>query len=208
MKFRIVMAACAALLVLPAASQAQTAWDSPQLLPPRAPDGLGIFLTDMHAGGIGLLAMWQSPGWNYGLRAGISEGPGGSDLAVFGGVDFTGVVNRATGDFPIDIDWVLGAGIGLSDGARVSFPLGLTGGHSFQGQGARFTPWLAPRVVLDAFFGRERADGRSSGADLGLAVDLGLDLAITSGTGPFTGTTIRFGLSMGDRSAIGLGVVF
>lgn len=203
-----VMAALAAALLLPAAGRAQTAWDAPMLLPPRAPDGLGIFLTDMHRGGIGLLGTWQAPGWNYGLRAGISEGPGGSDLAIFGGVDYAGIVNRASADFPVDIDWIFGAGMAISDGARVSFPLGLTMGHSFQGEGARFTPYLTPRVVLDAYFGRERTEGRNHGAGLGLAVDLGLDMTLAAGSGPFAGTTVRFGLSLGDRAALGLGVVF
>jgi hypothetical protein len=207
MRWKLALAVSAALL-LPVAARGQTAWDSPLLLPPRPADGFGIFLTDMHAGGLGLLATWQSPTWNYGLRAGISEGPGGSDLAVFGGVDYSGIVNRATADFPIDIDWVFGAGLAMSDGARISFPLGLTAGHSFQGEGARFTPYITPRVVLDAFLGRERADGRSEGASLGLAVDLGLDLAIIGGGGPFAGTSIRFAVSLGDRRAIGLGVVF
>jgi hypothetical protein len=206
---RTILLVVVALLAGSAASlRGQTAWDSPLLMPPRAADGFGIFLTDMHAGGIGVMATWQSPTWNYGLRAGISEGPGGSDLAVFGGADFAGIVNRATADFPIDIDWVLGAGIGLSDGARVSFPLGLSAGHSFQGDGARFTPYLTPRVVLDAFFGRDRAEGGREGADLAFGVDVGLDLAITGGGGPFSGTTIRFGATVGDRSAIALGVVF
>jgi hypothetical protein len=205
---RILVTTAAVLLLLPGQARGQTAWDSPLLLPPRAPDGFGIFLTDMHAGGIGLLATWQSPAWNYGLRAGISEGPGGSDLAVFGGVDYSGVVNRATSDFPIDIDWVFGAGMGLSDGVRVSFPLGLSAAHSFQGEGARFTPFLTPRVVLDAYFGSQRADGRGQGAGLGFATDLGLDLTMAAGGGPFAGTTIRFAVSLGNRTAVGVGVVF
>jgi hypothetical protein len=202
----MVPAYCAALvLLLPANGRAQTAWDAPLLLPPRPADGFGIFLVDMHRGGIGLLGTWQSPTWNYGLRGGISAGPGGDDLAVFGGVDYSGPVNTATADFPIDIDWIFGAGIALSDGARISFPLGLTAAHSFQAEGARFTPYLTPRVVLDGFFG---GDARASSMGLGLAVDLGLDLRITGGDGPFAGSTIRFGASVGDRSAIGLGVVF
>jgi hypothetical protein len=205
---RTLLVAAVFLAPMTTALHAQTAWDSPMLLPPRAADGFGIFLTDMHAGGIGVMATWQSPTWNYGLRAGIAEGPGGSDLAVFGGVDFAGIINRSTADFPVDIDWVLGAGVGMSDGARVSFPLGLSAGHTFEGDGARFTPYITPRVILDAFFGREQPNGSREGADLAFGVDLGLDLAIRGGTGPLAGTTIRFGATIGDRNAIGLGLVF
>jgi hypothetical protein len=192
------------LLGAPAAAAGQTAWDAPLLLPPRPADGVGIFLTDMHAGGIGVLGTWRSPVWNYGLRAGISEGPG-DDIALFGGVDYMGPVNTATTDFPVDVDWVLGVGLGISDGIRISVPLGLTGAHSFQAEGARFTPYLTPRVVLDAWFG---ADERSDNLGLGVALDLGLDLRFTSAGGALNGMTVRFGAAIGDRNAVGIGLVF
>jgi hypothetical protein len=192
-------------LLLPPPAQAQTAWDSPLLLPPQAPDGFGIFLADMHAGGLGVLGMFRSSTWNYGLRAGISEGVEGDDLAVFGGVDYSGTLTRATENFPLDIDWVFGGGLSINDGARVSFPLGLTTGHTFLGEGANFTPYVTPRVILDAFFGGDR---NGSDARLGLAVDIGLDLRITGGGGPLSGSTIRFGASLGDRDAIALGLMF
>jgi hypothetical protein len=203
----LVLVCFAALWSAPAVLRAQTAWDSPLLLPPRAAAGFGLFLTDMHRGGIGLLGTWQSPVWNYGVRAGISEGPAGSDLAVFGGIDYTGIVNRGTDDFPVDIDWVFGLGAALSDYVHVGVPLGLSAGHTFQGEGARFTPYLTPRVVLDAWFGRD-VPANGNGAELDLAIDLGLDLAMAAGAGPFGGATIRFAVTLGDRAAIGLGLVF
>lgn len=193
--------------VMGAPAQAQTAWDSPMLLPPRPADGFGIFLTDMHNGGIGVLGTWRSPVWNYGIRAGISEGSAGSDLAIFGGVDYMGPVNTATADIPVDVDWVFGAGISINDGARVSLPVGLTAAHSIQAEGARFTPFLTPRVVLDGYFGSENRE-RGDGLGLGFAVELGLDLRLTATTGPFADATIRFGASLGDRRAIGIGMVF
>lgn len=201
---------CGLLAVLlsvlgPAAAAAQTAWDSPLLLPPRPADGVGIFLISPHNGGIGVLGTWRSSIWNYGVRAGISEGPASGDIALFGGVDYTGPVNTATEDFPIDVDWVFGAGLGISDGARVSLPLGLTAAYSFQGEGARFTPYLTPRVVLDGWFG---GDNRQRDLDLGFAVDLGLDMRFSAGGGPLAGSTIRFGAALGDRNAIGIGLVF
>lgn len=191
--------------LVPAAAAAQTAWDSPLLLPPRPEDGFGIFLMDMHRGGIGVMGTWRSPNWNYGLRAGISEGCCNEDIAVFGGIDYSGPVNRANQDFPLDIDWVFGAGLGISNGVRVSLPLGLTTGHTFRGEGATFTPFLTPRVVLDGWFGGDRRD---EDVALDFAVDLGLDLRILGGGGPFSNTTIRFAASIADRSAVGIGVVF
>jgi hypothetical protein len=193
----------AAALVLPAGASAQTAWDSPLLLPPRPQPGLGIYLADMHAGGLGVLGAWRSSTWNYGLRFGLSEGSGDEDVAVFGGVDYTGLINTATSDFPLDVDWLFGAGAGISDGVRFSVPLGLTLGVSFQGEDARFVPFMTPRVVLDAFFGN---DVRGSGLDLDFAVDVGLDLRLMRG--PLAGKSIRFAASLGDRDALAAGVVF
>jgi hypothetical protein len=193
----------AAALVLPAGASAQTAWDSPLLLPPRPQPGLGIYLADMHAGGLGVLGAWRSSTWNYGLRFGLSEGSGDEDVAVFGGVDYTGLINTATSDFPLDVDWLFGAGAGISDGVRFSVPLGLTLGVSFQGEDARFVPFMTPRVVLDAFFGN---DVRGNDLDLDLAVDVGLDLRLMRG--PLAGKSIRFAASLGDRDALAAGVVF
>jgi hypothetical protein len=202
---RCLMVLVLALVALPAAARGQTAWDAPFLMPPQSPPGLGIYLADMHAGGLGVIGAWRSAVWNYGLRFGLSEGRGGEDLAVFGGVDYSGLINRASSDFPIDIDWVLGAGVGINNGARLSVPLGLTMGHTFRGQSAAFTPYITPRVILDAFFGDQ---AQRSGADLGLAVDIGLDLRILGGGGPLGGSTIRFGASLGDRDAVAVGIVF
>lgn len=203
MKQGIVAVLVALALGAPTAASAQTAWDSPLLLPPRAVDGFGIYLTDMHGGGVGVLGTWRSPAWNYGLRFGVSDGAGDQDIAVFGGVDYAGAINVATSDFPIDVDWVLGVGAGISDDVRLSAPLGLSAGYSFQGEGARFTPFITPRVVLDAWFGNEDDD-----LDLDVAADFGLDLTFTSAGGPLAGSTIRFAVTAGDRNAIGLGLVF
>lgn len=191
-------------LAMPTALRAQAAWDSPLLLPPQPQPGLGIFLADMDGGGIGILGTWRSSTWNYGLRFGLAEGRGDEDLTAFGGVDFTGSVNSASTDFPIDIDWVLGAGAGIGDGLRISAPAGLSLGHSIQGEGARFVPYIIPRVVLDAFLGSDRDDD----IDLGFALDIGLDVRFLTGGGPFTGRSIRFGASLGDRDALALGIVF
>lgn len=194
------------VLLVPVSASAQVAWDSPLLLPPHPPAGLGIYLTDMHRAGLGVMGTWRAPTWNYGLRAGIADGTGDDDLAVFGGVDYVGSLYRATSEFPIDIDWVTGAGIGIGNGARVSFPLGISVGHSLQAESARFTPYLTPRVVLDALFGGSRESGDD--VRLGLAADIGFDMRITAGGGPLLNSTIRFGATVGDRSAIALGLVF
>ena len=194
----------AAGLAMPGLASAQAAWDAPLLLPPRPQPGLGLFLADMAGGGLGILGTWRSTTWDYGLRFGIAEGSGDEDLTVFGGADFMGLINTATSDFPLDIDWVVGAGAGIGDGVLISVPAGLTLGVSFQGEDARFIPYATPRVILDAAFGN---DQRDSELDLGIAVDLGLDLRLMRG-GPLAGKSIRFGASIGDHDALAVGIVF
>lgn len=201
--------ATALLPLLPTGSAAQVAWDGPFLLPPRSADAMGIYLVDLHGGGIGAMATWRSPGWNYGLRGGIGES--GDGIAIFGGIDFAGAVHRENAEFPLDVDWVVGAGIGAGDGgARVSAPVGLTLGHVFTVEGAVITPWTTPRVFLDAVFGRDVPEGEDdSDVGLGIAVDLGVDLRLTSADAGFMrGVTVRVGASLGDRDAIAFGLVF
>jgi hypothetical protein len=189
--------------MLPARATAQAAWDSPMMLPPNPPAGLGLYLTDMAGANIGFMASWHSQVWNYGIRAGIADGSGRDDLAVFGGLDYSGPITRATDAFPLDVDWVFGAGLGIGNGVRLSAPVGLSTGHTFRAEGAAFTPYLTPRVVLDGFFGGE-GNGK---LNLDLAVDLGLDLQF-AGAGALAGATTRFGATLGRRTAIALGVVF
>ncbi len=204
MKKLLLGGALAIALLAPAAVRAQMAWDTPMLMPPRPADDFGIYLMDVHQGGVGVMGTWRSSSYNFGLRAGIAEADSGG-VGIFGGIDYNGTVNRSTDEFPLDIDWVLGAGLGISDGVRISAPLGLTAGHSFAASSATFTPYVTPRVVLDAFIDSERENNLA----LNFAIDLGLDLKIGNGNaGPLAGSTIRFGGTIGDRNGVALGIVF
>ena len=190
--------AVAALLV-PAAGEAQVAWDSPMLLPPGVGDGFGVFLVDVEGGSLGAMATWRAPGWNFGIRGGVAERA--DDVGVFAGFDVNGALTRDRPDFPLDIDWVFGAGLGIEDGVRISAPLGLSVGHRFTGDGVTFLPYVTPHVVLDAFLGDE-GEGNDDDLDLELAVDLGLDLRLTPQF------LIRFGGTIGDRDGVAIGLVF
>src|SRR5690606_26726913 len=111
---------------------------------------------------------------------------------------------RDSPDFPLDIDWVLGVGVGIQNMARISAPLGLSLGHTFPAEGATFTPFVTPRVVLDAFLGDDD-DGpgrRDDDLDLNFALDIGLDLQFS------TDLTVRFAATLGDRDGVGIGLVF
>lgn len=190
----------AAVVVGPA--KAQVAWDAPLLVGPQTPPGWGVFLVDPeYEDGLGFFTTWRGGG-PVGFRIGIAE-DGGDDLSIFGGVDFSSVIAQAGDTFPLNVAWVTGVGAGIGDDAVISFPLGISLGRAFQAETVIFSPYFTPRLVLDAFMGR---DGRGRRGDddvnLGLALDFGLDLAFDPGW------TIRFALSGGDRDALAIGVSF
>jgi hypothetical protein len=185
------------LLSLAASKVSAQAWDSPFLASPRPAPGLGLFLVDLHGAGVGAMVTWLPSSTSWGLRGGIAERHR-DGLVVFGGADVSAGLTRATSEMPLDIDAVFGVGAAVGDDLILSVPVGLTVGHTFTGQGATFTPYVTPRVVVDARFG----DGEGDNLDLDFTVDLGLDLRIQPGW------MVRFGGSIGDREAIAIGIVF
>jgi hypothetical protein len=191
---------------VPVQARAQIAWDSPMLLPPNVQPGVGIYIIDVEGGDVGAFLDWRSPGWNFGVRVGVADGGRGDDIGIFGGIDMNGPLARETADFPLEIDWVFGAGIGLDDGVRISIPLGLSVGHRFQNENATFLPYATPRVVLDAFLGDDDRprdeDDDDNDLRFEVALDLGLDLRVTQNF------LIRFGATVGDRDGVALGLVF
>jgi hypothetical protein len=181
-----------------AEASAQVPWESPLLVGPGSPGGWSVLLADPGSG-LGVLAHWhgRAERTRLGLRFGVAEAPR-DRLAVFGGVDLSGPLHAHSPDFPLDVVWVTGLGIGAGDHALVAIPLGISLGRAFMADGAWLHPYVSPRLVVDARMGDDRRDD----LDLGLVVDLGLDLAFTPGWG------IRFGASLGDRSGIAVGLAF
>ncbi|MEX0842750.1 MAG: hypothetical protein WD960_12245 [Gemmatimonadota bacterium] len=192
------MLAAISFLLATSPGAAQVAWDSPLMVAPNTPAGWGVYLVDPYPGsGIGVLSTWRAstaPG-GLGFRVGLAEDHR-DRLAVYGGLDYSGMLLRRSADFPMDVAWVTGVGIGVGDDAVLSAPLGVSMGTDFEADGVWFNPYASPRVVLDAHFG---GDGD---LDLGLVVDLGIDLAFDPGW------AVRFAGSVGDRSALAVGMSF
>ncbi|MGH7459659.1 MAG: hypothetical protein ACREMA_01360 [Longimicrobiales bacterium] len=191
---RTFVISAALTLACASGAAAQIVWDSPFLVPPRPSPGFGIYLADV--GDVGGLVTWQPSPTSWGFRVGIANTPR-DNIGIFGGADVSGALTRSSANMPLDIDWLFGVGAGVADDVIVSVPVGLTLGHTFQGDGAQFTPYVSPRLIVDGIFGEEDDE-----LELAFAIDLGLDLRLQPGL------TIRVGGTLGDREAIAIGLVF
>jgi len=195
---RTLLAASLALAVAtPAAGQ--IAWESPAILSPAAPAGVSVFLIDPAGGGLGAMIAYRRSagpvGLGYRLSVAEEDGPGNSDVAVAGGFDVSGYLSRAVEGSDVDVIWWSGGGLGVGDETLVTIPLGLILGWS-GGDDVVLSPYGGGHLNLDIFSG----DGDNF--DLSGAVDLGIDLTFPSGW------LVRFGVSVGDREALAIGLRF
>jgi hypothetical protein len=201
MKLRTAAIAATFIAGLAGDARAQVVWDSPLFLAPRPEAGVGIYLIDAHKAGIGVLGTWRASPQDMGMRLGIAEGGGGDGIALFGGVDVTGLLATVGPDLPFDLAWLVGVGAGYDRWIVVSAPVGITLGRTFTAPEVRFTPYLAPRVALDLHLNRD-PPGRRNALDLNFAADLGVDLVFQPGW------TLRIGASLGHRGGVGVGILF
>jgi hypothetical protein len=201
LRSRIAVLVAAASLSSAGSLAAQVAWEAPMLASPRPPAGFGVYLADVAGGELGLIGTWRGASAPSGLefRFGIAEdGFGDDDISGLFGASLSGLIARESGDMPFDIGWVAGAGVGFGDWALITIPVGISFGHTFSGDGLIITPYVTPRVHLDAAMG----DNVGDDTDLGLSVDLGFDLTVRRGW------MLRFGASLGDHEAFAIGIVF
>ena len=183
-------------LLSPASTAAQAVWDSPSFLHPGAPSGLTVAVTDASPGdGLGVLGIWRAATAPSGLgfRAGVSETPGDDVVALFG-VDVSGSLSGMMGPNEPEALWWTGAGVAAGDDFSASLPLGIVFGWTGRDEGVSFMPYVGGHVALDILTGAD------DDLDLDGAVDLGLDLAFSSGW------TFRFGAAIGGRDALGIGL--
>lgn len=196
MRIRVMGLVMGALVCGAGNATAQVAWDAPLLVPPRVDAGFGVYLMDPDGGDIGVMGTWRPEQTRLGLRAGLAD-DAADDVSFFAGADFSRLIATVSREFPLDVAWVIGGGAGFGDHVLFSFPAALTVGRTFSDDDAHFTPFASPRVMLDVAIG----DGDDE-FDLGLAFDLGLDVAFQPDW------KVRFGATFGDREALGIGVVF
>lgn len=178
--------------------QAQVAWESPLLAAPRPPSGLGLHLGDPYGGDIAFFGTYRPQGSALEFRVGIADGNADDDVSALLGLSFGGLLATETREMPFDLSWVTGVGVGIGDFSILTIPLGISAGHTFQAEGFTFTPYVTPRLVLDAALGEETGDD----TDLGFVFDIGIDFGLRRGF------DVRFGASLGDHEAVSIGIVF
>lgn len=187
----------AALLFGASDAAAQVVWDSPLLAVPSPETGYGFYLFDPAGAGLGLLGTWRGSG-PIRFHFGLADGDPFDNIALVGGGAYTRLLRGPTQDFPLEVGWHLGLGVGYSEWLTVSIPFGASFGLPIDTEGLTLLPFVAPRVVVDGRFG----DVVDEGTDLDFAADLGLDARV----GPTWG--LRFAATLGDREGLAIGIVF
>ena len=185
-------------------AEAQIPWESTLLLSPSAPAGFSAHLVRFDysiANSLGGLITYRpvTGAGGVGYRVAFAEGNINREMAVAGGVDVSGLLARRTDTFPVDLMWFAGIGGGYSDYATLGVPFGLAFGRPVDGRAAWFNPYLSTRGVLEYGFGAWAPP--EQGVTLGVAVDVGADLAL----GSSRALILRLGASLGDRQTLVVG---
>lgn len=190
--------AATAVWVLPAGAHAQIGWTAPLLVAPNSPSGFSVMVAEMEPReGIAGMVAWRrdaAPG-SIGFRVGVGEG-WDDNVAGFGAFDYSGWIHRSTDEFPLDVAWVTGAGVGIGDHVLLSAPIGASFAYEITASDIWFNPYITPYVSLDWY------SGGGDDFDLGLAVDIGADVGFVESF------AIRFGATVGDRRGLAVGAHF
>ncbi|KPJ83355.1 MAG: hypothetical protein AMS19_04760 [Gemmatimonas sp. SG8_23] len=190
-------------LSAPAPVTAQLVWDTPRLIGPESPRGLGVYW--MRAGalpedGDAVFGTWTLPGFDGALaiRGGGGRGAGG-EVAGFGGLDARAPLARHTEGQPLDLEWTGGLGVGVGEYVLVSVPVGVSAGRSWSSGSV----WLAPYVYLGLALDYRAGDAAPDDEfDVQGSAGIGLDLALDRARR----FVIRASAALADRQAVAVGL--
>lgn len=203
-----VLAACLAGIGCLAGTAAAQVYDVPTFRTPYGETGLGLHLVLQNdADDVGVLGTWRRSGSDIvlGVRAGLLEADG--DLGLMVGMEVGRQFVQANEEFPLDVAWASGVGVGTvpdRDVTLLRVPIGISIGRRVQldDGGTFITPYAHPRLAVDILFfdaGPGEDDTRS---ELNADIDLGLDIELSPQV------TFRFAVTVGENEAIGLGLAF
>ncbi len=187
-----------------ASADAQIVWDTPRMIGPESPSGLGLYW--MRAGARPgdedvFFGTWTVPGFGgaVAVRGGAGEGVAG-ETAAFGGVDFHAPLARHRPGQPLDLEWNAGAGFGVGEYLLISVPMGVSAGRSWSSGSVWFAPYVFGGAALEFRTGDEAPDEEFKvEATGGLGVDLSFD--------PSRRFVLRASAALGERQAVAVGFV-
>lgn len=211
----VVLAALALLAPVasrPLPAQTPVEWDAPSFHLPAGEDGYGVYLTfPRDLGSVGAAGTWRRSGEyvDLGVRGGVAnvERPDDDALGLSAAVDLKNELVYAYEAFPLDVSWATGVGVTAvpeRDVAVLRVPVGLVVGRRLRAGDATVTPYLHPRLALDAFF-REEGGGPAAPGDeteLRMDLDVGVDVRAAEEW------SVRIGLTVGRDVTAGAGLTF
>jgi hypothetical protein len=191
----------ALLMTAAGAVSAQVPWDTPQLLAPQAPRGIGLLAVSYAVApgdGWGAVITWRSADAPTGLGYRIAAGRGRDSVdAIGGGIEASAWITRASTAFPLDVIWTSGIGGAYGRSLQIALPVGIAAGRSLGGD-VWFNPYAASRVIIE---GRVGGGTASDELDLQLANEIGVNMSF-DGERRFI---VRVAAAIGDRSALAVG---
>ena len=207
MRAHLAAAVCVAVasgLTATVPASAQMAWDTPRMIGPESPSGLGFYW--MRSGALpsdsdGLFASWGLPGTDgaVSLRGGVGKGVA-DENAAYGGLDLRAPIVRHSDTQPLDLEWTGGAGVGVGEYVLVSVPVAVSAGRSWTSGSVWFAPYLSVGAALDYRIG-----------DSDLVPDEEFEVQATAGVGadiafdPSRRFVLQLAMSLGDRQAVAVG---
>jgi hypothetical protein len=165
--------------LIPSFALGAQAWSYPALQPPRiANREFNFGVADAGGGGTSLLFQWREAAATRSMLsfdAGVvAPDTREGDNAVFVFGQYAYQSHRATDEVPLDFLFTLGAGVALGSGSVLRVPVGMSMGNRFELQNdMAITPWLHPRISLDA------CDCRGDDLEVGVAFDVGANLELS-----------------------------
>jgi hypothetical protein len=184
----------------PAASQ--FVWDTPRMIGPESPGGLGVYW--MRSGALpgdsdAVMGTWTLPGFGgaVAVRGGGGRGVAG-EPAGFGGVDVRAPLARHDDRQPIDLEWTGGVGAGVGQYVLISAPVGVAAGRSWASGSVWFAPYVYLGIALDYAFGDAAPDDEF---DVQGSAGVGFDLALDRGRR----FVIRTSAALADRQTFAVG---
>lgn len=174
---------------------AQLSWDGPPLIGPSSPQGLGLFLVSPDPSGkLGGMVTWRDDTASFGLgyRLGVGE-DADQHAAAYAGIDLSGALANGVEDAKVKVLWWSGLGGSVGTDLTASVPAGMVIGWTGESESAVFAPYAGGHFALDL------STRRGNHANLRGAVDLGLDIRLS------TGWVASVGLSLGGRDALAVG---